>query len=71
MNPYVVICFCLLTTIYFFVGCATTAKPKPTHTVDIYIEDSGFFVITERGSDNSIAYRFNTTEIHPTETESK
>lgn len=71
MNATVVIAFCLITTIYLFVGCSTSQPRKPTLTVDIYIEDNGFFVITERGSNNSIAYRFNTTEIHPTEMESK
>ena len=46
-------------------GCASRPLPTPMATVDIYMTDEGFFVITERGSDESIAYRFNVTEINP------
>ena len=48
-------------------GCASRPLPTPMETVDIYVTDEGFFVITERGSDESIAYRFNVEEIHPIE----
>jgi len=50
-------------------GCAARPLPKPMATVDIYVTDEGFFVITERGTETSIAYRFNVEEIHPIETQ--
>jgi len=45
-------------------GCATRSMPQPTATVDIYMTEEGFLVITERGSNESVAYRFNIAEIH-------
>ena len=46
-------------------GCATRSMPQPAATVDIYMTEEGFLVITERGSNESVAYRFNIAEIHP------
>lgn len=52
------------------IGCQSTPPPfskvpRPTVTMDVYVTDQGFFVITERGSDESMAVRFNVDEIHP------
>ncbi len=61
MNTGVVIAFCIFTTLFLLVGCK--AYPKPDTTLDVYIEESGFFVISERGGE-SIGVRFNVNEIH-------
>ena len=58
----------LFALLFLFLGCAARSMPQPMGTVDIYMTDEGFFVITERGSNESIAYRFNVTTLStPTE----
>ena len=45
------------------VGCSHTEPPAVTFVLDVYVTDEGFFVVTKRGSDDSMAIRFNANEI--------
>lgn len=46
-----------------FSGCQTT-KRKPIAVLDVYIEENGFFTITERKTGEGIAVRFNVAEVY-------
>ncbi len=61
MSLKIVIAFCIFSTLLLLVGCKSYTKPIAT--LDVYIEDGGFFVISERGGE-SIGVRFNVNEIH-------
>jgi len=49
-------------------SCAhDSTPPAVSHVLDVYVEDDGFFVITERGTSESMAVRFNVHETHTRE----
>ena len=64
MNLATVIAFCLLSTVFILMGCKTYQKPTVVRTLDVYMEDTGFIVISEKGKDEGIAIRFNVAEIY-------
>lgn len=53
-------------------ACSTTpppatpppATPQPDYTLDVYLEDAGWFVISERSGGDSMGVRFNVSETH-------
>lgn len=51
----------LLLIVALLSGCKATPSERPTASfvMDIYTTDQGFFVITQRGSDDAIAIKFN------------
>lgn len=42
-----------------FGGCSTKPPSTTSFVIDIYPTEEGFFIVTERGSDDSLAIKFN------------
>ena len=53
----------IIAAVLGFASCQSTRTPKDfppvTWTMDVYSTEEGFFVLSKRGSDDSIAVRFN------------